>query len=136
MGRDGIGCAFDAFKCERDAYALSLSRYTRIQLAGSLHGAELSRAVLGARHAFARHLRIELERKPADFGAHFAGECRERFAETAFADVTPRADHVGNNFDGQRSAHRPESSEKPAAAPPQYRARDRRRHGNGAPATQ
>src|SRR5262247_377631 len=106
MGRDGIGRALHALKCELDAYALSLSCYTRIQLARALERAELGDAVLGARDPLARHRGIELERQPADLGIHLAGERFERLRKTTLADIAPRANDIRYHFDGQRSAHR------------------------------
>src|SRR5215213_10768344 len=112
MRRDGIRCALDAIKCEADAFALSFLRYPRIELARALEGAELRRAVCGARHPLRRHAGIELEWKPADRGADLAVERRDRLLQAALADVAPRTDDIRNHFDGQRSTHVPECSEK------------------------
>src|SRR5258706_14496118 len=98
MGSDRIRCAFDALKCELDAFALSFPRHACIELARALDRAELRRAVRGTGHSLGRHARVELERKPADLGAHLALERRESFPEAALADVAPRADHIRNHF--------------------------------------
>ena len=66
----------------------------------ALEAAELGDAVLGAVDALARHVGIELEGMPGD------GEAQvlllqevERALELALADVTPGADHVGDDVD-------------------------------------
>src|SRR6185436_8794704 len=117
MGGDGIRCAFDGVKCERDALTLSFLPHACVELARALERAELARAVLRARHSFRGHRRIELERKPADLDAHFARERRERFPEATLADVAPRADHVRYHFDGQRNTHRAKCSQNPGVTP-------------------
>ena len=77
------------------------AHYTAIlKTARALEAAELGDAVLGAVDALAWHVGIELEGMPGD------GEAKmlllqevECMLELALADVTPRADHVGDDVD-------------------------------------
>src|SRR5712691_13256113 len=105
MSRDRIRCAIDALKCELDAFALSFGCHTRIELPRALDRAELRLAVCGARHAFARHAGVELERQPADLRAQLAVERRERFLESALTYVAPGADDVRHDLDLELLVH-------------------------------
>ena len=71
-----------------------------VDLLRTLRAAELVRDVIGARHAAAGQLRIELEGVPAHLGLLFAGmvlaPCGECGFEMAFSDEAPWADHIGN----------------------------------------
>lgn len=88
---------------ERDA---GLLRHRAHLLA---HGLPLGRAapVLAAQVRFlfltpGRHVGVELERAPADFGGNLVLEPVERLAQVAPADQAPRAHDIGPDIDRQR----------------------------------
>src|SRR5574341_763746 len=102
MGFGGVRRALDAVEGELDALAPALGDDARIELARALERPELGLAVLGPRHAFLGHAGIQLERQPADLDIELAAEELERLLEAALADVAPRADDVGGDFDLHR----------------------------------
>jgi hypothetical protein len=101
VGGDRVGRALHALERELDALAPSLGGDARVELAAALDRAELGLAVLGARHALRRHVRIELERQPADLRLDLILHQGQRFFEAALADIAPGADDVGGDFDRQ-----------------------------------
>ena len=72
---------------------------SRVEAPGALGRAELRRPVVGARHALARHVGIELERQPDELDPGLAGDQRQGLLEAALADVAPRTDDVRGDLD-------------------------------------
>ena len=98
MRQHGVGRAPDPRELELDAGLAAALGDRLVDLARPVAAAELGPHVIVARHAFGRHVGIELERPPGD-GDVVAAAQIERALEAPLADVAPRADRVGDDVD-------------------------------------
>src|SRR5262249_37861301 len=84
---------------------------------------ELGAQVVGAVHALARHVGVELEGPPADLERACARrQFRQRALETPLADEAPRADGVGNDIDSHAEDLRARNPARQGRASAQARA--------------
>src|SRR5262249_56664044 len=101
MAIDGVGLALD----ELGMVAQPLLARGLHDAAGnalvSLDRAELGGEIFLAADALARHPGIEEERPPAHFNGYIRHQ-RQGVLDAAFADIAPRADHVGDYVELQR----------------------------------
>ena len=89
---------------EFDAFLAAEPRQPFVRGANALVAAELARQIIDARHALARHARIEKIGAPMDFGFDVGAE-RERGFETVLADIAPGTHDIGNDFDHDPLLH-------------------------------
>jgi len=92
----GVRGALDPAELEIDAFGGADLGELVIALGGALDAAELPREVRLPIHAVERHVRIQLERTPADQDVGHSAH-RKRLLEPAFADVAPRADGIDDD---------------------------------------
>ena len=97
MRIDGIGGAPDSVEDELDSLRLAGLLDRREDLGDPLLGAEFGHQVREPFDALGRHVRIELVRAPLD--REVGGPAGVGALETAFADVAPGTDRVGDDGD-------------------------------------
>lgn len=95
---DRVRLPLDFLEMKLDAFFLAEFRDALMRGAEALITTEFAREIIFARHAFARYLRIEKIRAPVNFGFDIRPQF-ERGFETPLAEVTPRADDVGDDID-------------------------------------
>ena len=100
MGIARIGLADDAVEREVDPDRFTRAAHALVDRAGAVRAAELGLEIFPAVDAFAREVRVELERMPAYGGTYVRQPC-ERLVETALAHKAPRTDHVRHDIDDE-----------------------------------
>ena len=93
-----VGGALDLLEIERNVLAAADPADGVVDLPGAHLAAELGFDIGLAVHAFLRHAGVQLEGAPADFEGRHRPQL-QRALQSALADITPGADHVGENIE-------------------------------------
>src|SRR5258705_1409590 len=105
MRVEGVGRALHAVEGEVNSLSRAGLAYLRIESLRALPAAEFACAIQFPVYPFGGHIRIQLERAPVHFGLSSRLQQNQRLLETALADETPGAYHVGDNVDCQLHSH-------------------------------
>jgi hypothetical protein len=101
VGTHGVWRPFNPIEGEMDAFCLANLNYLGVKLQRPLPTAKLSDAIFLAADAFLGHRRIELVGQPVHSNFLLAFNATYGFFEPLFAEVAPRADDVGDHFNGE-----------------------------------
>src|SRR5262249_49422616 len=101
MGIHGVRRSFNPIEREMNALFFPGRDQLGVKLLRPLPTAKLSDAIFLAVDTFLRHRRIELVRQPAHSDLVTLVKGSDGLFEPLFADVAPRADHVGDHFNGE-----------------------------------
>ena len=102
---EGVGLARHPAEIEVEAGRRPGLPDCGVDVFGPFDAAELGGQVRFPVHAPGRHVRIELERPPADKDIEVRRPSGQCLLEPALADITPRTDRVGNDIDSDFPGH-------------------------------
>ena len=97
----GVWCSFALVECELDAFRFSDSNHLGIKLLRPFPTAKLFDAIFSAADTFFRHRGIELKWEPAHLNIVLSFKGSDGFFKPSFANVAPRADHVGDHINNK-----------------------------------